>query len=87
MSEFFIYYKNNCSWCERAKELIENTGNTWVGLNIEDHPENLEEFLADFPGAKTVPKILDLDNFDTDGYIGDNSGYEDLVLYLRVQKA
>jgi arsenate reductase-like glutaredoxin family protein len=45
MNEFFIYWKNNCQWCENAKRLIEAHGDRWTGLNIEDHPENLEEFL------------------------------------------
>ena len=77
MSEFFIYYKNNCIWCDNAKRLIEIHGDKWTGLNIEDHPENLEDFKAEWPGAKTVPQITDV----TNGSYTSVGGYTDLVEY------
>jgi glutaredoxin len=77
MNEFFIYWKNNCQWCENAKRLIEAHGDRWTGLNIEDHPENLEEFRADFPTAKTVPQIIDV----TSGAMVEVGTYNDLVEY------
>jgi glutaredoxin len=77
LSEFFIYYKNNCVYCESAKLLIEAHGDKWVGLNVEDSPENLEDFRAEWPGAKTVPQITDV----TDGAYISVGSYNDLVDY------
>lgn len=79
MSEFFIYYKNNCSYCDNAKKLIEAHGDKWTGLNIEDSRENLEDFKAEWAGAKTVPQITDV-SFGAYIPVG---GYDDLIEYYR----
>ena len=78
-SEFFIYFKNDCQWCENAKRLIAAHGDTWVGVNIEHSDENLMDFRAEWPGAKTVPQITDVTN---GAYIPIGT-YIDLVEYYN----
>lgn len=56
--EFEIYGRDNCQWCEAAKNLLDRNGLKYRYHNIETNPSLLEEFKELFPGAKTVPQIL-----------------------------
>lgn len=59
-----IYGKNNCSYCVKAKKLLESYGRPYKYINIEN---DMDEFFAIFPEAKTVPQIL-LDDIIIGGY-------------------
>lgn len=70
--KFTIYSKEGCSFCVRAKELLESLGLEYVEMPLADHPE-LQSMLRE-SGFTTVPQI-----FCQETYIG---GYTDLELYL-----
>ena len=63
----------NCVWCNEAKKLLEYYFIEYEYKELTS--ENLEEFSKQCLGAKTVPQIIDDDDF----LIG---GYEDLRKYL-----
>lgn len=67
---YYIYGRQNCSYCEAAKALLNRKGLAFKYFDIEQVPEYLEAFKAMFPNAKTVPQIHEDGN-----YIG---GYKEL---------
>lgn len=65
-----IYGKDNCPYCEMAKELAPDA----EYINLSDRPDLREHFIE--KGFKTVPIVYT----DQMGYIG---GYEELKSYLN----
>ena len=65
-----IYSKDNCPWCDRAKELMKTKGEDFDEVKI-GRDITREEFLEQFPNVRTVPYIIV--NEETKG------GYETLV--------
>lgn len=51
-----IWGKQNCPYCENAKQLCEANGLTYVYKQLGEDFER-DEILAEFPGAKTFPQI------------------------------
>lgn len=80
---FIIYGQPNCVWCERARQLLTSKGYTFEYHDITSEPKALAEFKFLFKEARSVPQIA-TGLYDEVKVIG---GYEDLVSYLRVQKA
>ena len=72
--EFLIFTKYRCSYCERAKALIEQKGFEYKSINIEDD-NNIDILLKKNKYARTMPQI-----FINDKLIG---GYTDLVKYFE----
>ncbi|RUP39326.1 MAG: glutaredoxin [Acinetobacter sp.] len=72
---FEIYGRNNCVWCDRAKELLDTKEIPYRYKNIEMDSAALLDFKILFPGKKTVPQIM-----KGSLYIG---GYENLVEWLK----
>jgi len=64
---FYILTKDNCSWCEKAKELITDLGETYKELNIKDSP--IVVLLVKKAGLTTVPQIW-VDTPDGKEYVG-----------------
>lgn len=52
---YIIYGKDNCVWCDRAKELLDGV---YIFKNVMTSEMHRDEFLEGFPGAKSVPKII-----------------------------
>ena len=52
-----IYGKSNCVFCEKAKQLCIDYRLEYEYKNVTQI-EYLEEFVEEFPGAKTVPQII-----------------------------
>ena len=67
-----ILTKENCPWCDKAKDLLRKKGLEFVEMDVYQHT-SLRTFLG-YHGLKTVPQI-----FNKDERIG---GYEDLVQHL-----
>lgn len=64
--KIIIYSKPNCPYCTRAKALAEMKGADTTYLMLgEDF--NAQEFMAEFPTARTFPQII-LDNEKIGGY-------------------
>ena len=70
--KFLIFTKYRCSFCDRAKTLIEQKGYEYKSINIEED-NNIELLLNKH--ARTMPQI-----FINDKLIG---GYTDLVKYFE----
>lgn len=51
-----IYSKNNCPFCDRAKQLLESKGVPYTEINIEKDPES-RQMLVD-KGLRSVPQIF-----------------------------
>lgn len=50
-----VYSRDNCIYCDKAKELLTTQGFKFEEKNVYEHSE---EFKSLFPGAKTVPQII-----------------------------
>ena len=72
--KFLIFTKYRCSYCDRAKTLIEQKGYEYESINIEES-NNIELLLEKNKYARTMPQI-----FINDKLIG---GYTDLVEYFK----
>ena len=51
-----VYSKNNCPYCDRAKQLLESKGVTYTEINVEHDPES-RQMLVD-KGLRSVPQIF-----------------------------
>ena len=51
-----VYSKNNCPFCDRAKQLLENKGVSYTEINIE-HDTDSRQMLLD-KGLRSVPQIF-----------------------------
>ena len=72
--KFLIFTKYRCSYCDRAKTLIEQKGYEYESINIEED-NNIDILLKKNKYARTMPQI-----FINDKLIG---GYTDLVEYFE----
>ena len=72
--KFLIFTKYRCSYCDRAKTLIEQKGYDYESINIEED-NNIELLLEKNKYARTMPQI-----FINDKLIG---GYTELVKYFK----
>ena len=73
-----IYTRNNCVWCDRAKNLLDIKNLKYDEIDLSDDILR-ENFYKNFNNSiKTMPQI-----FINDERIG---GYEALVEYLNGQK-
>ena len=72
--KFLIFTKYRCSYCDRAKTLIEHKGYDYESINIEED-NNIDLLLEKNKYARTMPQI-----FINDKLIG---GYTDLVEYFK----
>ena len=77
---FEIYGRSGCSYCEQAKALLETKGKTYDYYDIQADARRLAIFKGLFPGAKTVPQIMER---DASGFLIRVGGYTDLVTYLH----
>ena len=72
--KFLIFTKYRCSYCDRAKTLIEQKGYEYESINIEEE-NNIDLLLEKNKYARTMPQI-----FINDKLIG---GYTDLIKYFE----
>ncbi len=56
MARVVLYSKNQCPFCDRAKELLRSKSVDWEEINIEEHPERRDEMI-ERSGRRTVPQI------------------------------
>lgn len=69
-----VYGKQNCNWCVKARELLNNKGINYKYYSVGEDV-GITEITEMFPGVRTVPIIA------VDGKrIG---GYEELKEYLE----
>ena len=56
MPEITMYTKSWCPYCDRAKRLLREKGQTWTEIDIEESPQRREEMVRR-AGRTTVPQI------------------------------
>lgn len=52
---FYILTREDCPWCDRAKEALNNRGEPYEAFLYTEHPMLIK--LIDKAGLKTVPQI------------------------------
>jgi glutaredoxin len=70
-----IYGKNNCTYCQKAKQVCREYKLAFSYYPIDEDDEYFTKFIELFPNAKTVPQIL----WD-DRWIG---GYYELTVEIE----
>lgn len=75
---FVVYSKDNCPFCEQAKQLITQKGDTYSEnkLGVDFDRDQLFEL---FPDARTFPIVLEMAGSGAER-IG---GFQDLVKYYN----
>jgi glutaredoxin len=61
-----LYSKNNCNFCDQAKQLLRTHGKDYVEYKL-DEDYTREILLSKFPEAKTFPVVV-VDGFHIGGY-------------------
>jgi len=74
---YYILSQPNCSYCQKAKELITKNGFTYEETNIKSSP--IVKALAVYAGFSTVPQIW-VSTLSSAAYVG---GYDDLVEHFE----
>jgi glutaredoxin len=72
---FSIYTRDGCSFCEKAKKLLNQNNLQYTEYSIGKNILR-EEVLEKFPGVKMLPIVVGVDGT----LLG---GYEDLVVHLQ----
>ena len=57
MNEITIYSSDSCTYCLRAKKLLENKGIKYKEVNLDHAPGQREE-ISKKTGMKTIPQIF-----------------------------
>lgn len=76
MAKVIVYSSANCSYCTRAKQLLESKGIEYQEIRIDQDEKAREKMMAE--GRRTVPQI-----FINDQAIG---GYDDLYALDKAGK-
>jgi glutaredoxin len=63
-----VYSKNECPFCDRAKQLLESRGVGYKEINVSEHPEAREYLLEQ--GLRSVPQIYRGTTLIPGGYQG-----------------
>ena len=53
-----VYSKNNCVWCDRAKNLLNSVNLPFDEIDLSDDTERSEFYNKIGEGVKTVPQIF-----------------------------
>ena len=74
MPQITLYTTSWCSYCDRAKALLTQKGQTWTEIDVEADPARRDE-MVQRAGRTSVPQI----------WIGDRhvGGYDDLARLER----
>ena len=75
MPAITLYTKSWCPYCEQAKALLTQKGQTWTEIDVEAEPARRDEMIERAGGRRTVPQI----------WIGERhvGGYDDLAALER----
>ena len=76
-----VYGAPGCSYCERAKMLLEHYGAEYTYIDVSSDPDVQAAFFKKFPNTKTVPQIM-YDGKDR-GYPVRIGGYTELEKWFK----
>ena len=57
MAVITIYSRSWCSFCNRAKSLLDSKGVDYINIDIEEQPEKRDEMI-ELTGRTSVPQIF-----------------------------
>ena len=77
-----IWMMENCAWCKKAKQLLDDYGFDYVYINAK---ANQAEFRAKFPDAKTLPQII-FQGEKVGGYDGLVEDFHNKNIYIGNQE-
>ena len=77
---FYVLTKEDCSWCDKAKFLLNKKGAPYGAFNYKSHP--LFPFLMKSAGLTSVPQVW-VDTPEGKVHVG---GYQDLEDYFLYQE-
>jgi len=80
MKYYQIFGRNNCPWCVKATEVLEEAKCDFMMCDMEKSPSLLQHY-KDLYNMRTVPIILEVDLFDDS--IKMIGGCTDLIEYLK----
>lgn len=75
---YWIYGKQSCIFCDRAKALLRQKHKAFTFVDIEANEGNRAVFDTRFPEAKTVPQIV----YETENTLTVIGGFTDLYKHL-----
>ncbi len=75
MANVIIYTSNNCGYCIRAKQLLDQKGIAYTEIRVDLDPTKREEMVARAGGQRTVPQI-----FINDQHIGGSDDLAELAM-------
>lgn len=58
MPKIEIYTKKTCSYCVRAKQLLDKKAVQYTEIKVDENPKDLEMMLLRAEGRRTVPQIF-----------------------------
>jgi glutaredoxin 3 len=58
MTNVLIYTTQNCGYCIRAKQLLDQKGVSYTEIRVDLDPQKRDEMLQKTNGARTVPQIF-----------------------------
>ncbi len=58
MADVLMYSKSWCPYCDRAKRLLTEKGQTWTEIDVETDAERQREMIERAGGRSTVPQIF-----------------------------
>jgi glutaredoxin len=82
MRKFFVISKDDCPWCDKVFDLLDDRRHKYESFTIYPDDDGLRFFLKEVLGHKTVPQVYEYQvNQGERGWfhIG---GYEDLKRHL-----
>ena len=68
MTEYVVITRDDCLYCEAAKELLENLGLPYMVVNLQHKENKWVLALIKSSGFKTVPQIYDPTGAHVGGY-------------------
>ena len=54
---FTVYSKDGCGYCDKVKQVLQLTGCSYVGYNLEEDYTR-EEFISEFGEGTTFPQVV-----------------------------
>jgi len=80
-TEFILYIKNECPFCQKTKSLLEENNYPFRSLALDDY-QHILEGIKDLYDWRTVPMIFK----KVDSQYTLIGGFSDLIIYLRMEE-
>jgi len=82
MNYYQVFGRNNCPWCVKATEVLEEAKCDFMMCDMEKSPALLQHY-KDSYNMRTVPIILEIDLFEDEVKV--IGGCSELIAFLEVK--